>query len=98
VDLVETAYQRYEAAIVELEEISQTAQNESARVGAVEARVEIIKPECDLLREVGVLPATSVPSARMTQKRDYLEARAATQRNREASLRERRRTLLAQQS
>ena len=49
-------YRRYEAAISELEEISETAKNESARVGAVKARVEVIRTECDLLQDVGILP------------------------------------------
>ena len=55
-DVVQTMYRRYEAAISELEEISETAKNESARVGAVKARVEVIRTECDLLQNVGILP------------------------------------------
>ena len=49
-------YERFETAFAELEAISQTSTNESACVGAVKARVEIVKSECDLLQAVGVLP------------------------------------------
>ena len=70
-DVVTGIYGRYEPAIDELVDLSDQARNESARVGAIKARIEIIKAETDLLQAIGVLPREYRATSSRTRHPDH---------------------------
>jgi hypothetical protein len=55
-EIFEELYERYEAVLEQLAEVADEASNDSARVGALRARIEVMRDQGQLLRTVGILP------------------------------------------
>ena len=54
--VAEEAYSEYEGAIAELREVASTTSHDSARIGAIKARLAAKEAQIALLQSVGVLP------------------------------------------